>query len=146
MTRVIPNYALYGDRAQTGWQNSFDFEWIPQRSAPYNWEIHPHVHDAFIQFLYLSEGSVEVLLNSAKRIAHAPCLLIVPAGTVHGFHFSKDVNGPVVTATQKPLESLAAVAMPELLQVIRQPAVISLEDSTRYAEALMPLFLAIERE
>ena len=146
MTRVIPNYALYGDQAQTGWQNSFDFEWIPQRSAPYNWEIHPHVHDAFIQLLYLIEGSVEVLLNNAKRTAHAPCLLIVPAGTVHGFHFSTDVNGPVVTATQKPLESLAAVAMPELLQVIRQPAVISLEDSTRYADALMPLFLAIERE
>jgi AraC family transcriptional activator of pobA len=146
VTRVIPNYALYGDQAQPGWQNSFDFEWIPQRSAPYNWEIHPHVHNAFIQLLYLTEGSVEVMLNNAKRFVHSPCLLIVPAGTVHGFHFSSDVNGPVVTATQKPLESLASVAMPELLQIIRKPAVIALEDSTRYTDALMPLFLAIERE
>lgn len=146
MTRVIPNYALYGDPAQPGWQNSFDFEWIPQRSAPYNWEIHPHVHNAFIQLLYLTDGSVEVTLNNAKRTVNAPCLLIVPAGTVHGFHFSRDVNGPVVTATQKSLESLASVAMPELLQIIRTPAVIALEESTRYTDALMPLFLAIERE
>lgn len=146
MSRVIPSYALYGDQAQPGWHNSFDFEWIPQRSGPYNWEIRPHVHEAFIQILYLTQGSVEVLLDNAKWRVPAPCLLIVPAQTVHGFHFSTDVNGPVVTATQRPLESLAALAMPELLQTIRKPAVISLDDDRRHAEALMPLFLAIERE
>lgn len=146
MSRVIPSYALYGDQAQPGWQNSFDFEWIPQRSGPYNWEIRPHVHEAFIQILYLTQGSVEVLLDNAKWRVPAPCLLVVPAQTVHGFHFSPDVNGPVVTATQRPLESLAALAMPELLQTLRKPAVISLDADGRHAEALMPLFLAIERE
>jgi AraC family transcriptional activator of pobA len=145
-SRVIPSYALYGDQAQPSWQNSFDFEWIPQRSGPYNWEIRPHVHEVFIQILYLTQGSVEVLLDNAKWRVPAPCLLIVPAQTVHGFHFSPDVNGPVVTATQRPLESLAALAMPELLQTIRKPAVISLDDDRRHADALMPLFLAIERE
>ena len=144
--RVIPSYALYGDQAQPGWHNSFDFEWIPQRSGPYNWEIRPHVHEAFIQILYLTEGATEVLLDNAKWRVAAPCLLIVPAQTVHGFHFSSDVNGPVVTATQRPLESLAALAMPELLQTIRKPAVISLDAQGRHAETLMPLFLAIERE
>lgn len=145
-SRVIPSYALYGDQAQPGWKNSFDFEWIPQRSGPYNWEIRPHVHEAFIQILYLTQGSVEVLLDNAKWRVPAPCLLIVPAQTVHGFHFSADVNGPVVTATQRPLESLAALAMPELLQTLRKPAVIALNGEGRHAEALMPLFLAIERE
>ncbi|MEO6322408.1 MAG: helix-turn-helix domain-containing protein [Polaromonas sp.] len=145
-SRVIPSYALYGDQAQPGWQNSFDFEWIPQRSGPYNWEIRPHVHEAFIQILYLTQGVAEVQLDNAKWRVPAPCLLIVPAQTVHGFHFSSDVNGPVVTATQRPLESLAALAMPELLQTLRKPAVISLNDDGRHAEALMPLFLAIERE
>lgn len=146
ISRVIPSYALYGDQAQPGWKNSFDFEWIPQRSGPYNWEIRPHVHEAFIQILYLTQGSVEVLLDNAKWRVPAPCLLIIPAQTVHGFHFSADVNGPVVTATQRPLESLAALAMPELLQTIRKPAVISLDTDGHHAEALMPLFLAIERE
>ncbi len=146
MTRVIPSYALYGDQAQPGWHNSFDFEWIPQRSRPYNWEIRPHVHEAFVQVLYLTEGAVEVQLDNAKWQVLSPCLLIVPAQTVHGFYFSTDVNGPVVTATQRPLESFAALAMPELLQTIRKPGVISLGDDSRHAETLMPLFLAIERE
>lgn len=146
MARVIPNYALYGDQAQPGWHNSFDFEWIPQRSLPYNFEIQPHLHDAFVQILYLTQGSVVVILDNARWRVQAPCLLVVPAQTVHGFHFSADVDGPVVTAAQRPLESLAGVVMPELLQTIRKPAVMPLSEASRHAEALMPLFLAIERE
>ena len=146
MARSIPNYALYGDQAQPAWSNSFNFEWIPQRSAPYNWEIQPHVHDAFIQLLYLTAGGVEVQLDNVRQTVPAPCLLLVPAGTVHSFHFARDTDGPVITATQKPLESLAAVVMPELVATIRTPAVIALDDTTRYTEALMPLFLAVEQE
>lgn len=57
-----------------------------------------------------------------------------------------NIDGPVVTAAQRPLESLAAVAGPELLNTIRTPAVIDTHLSPRYAEALMPLFDSIERE
>ena len=146
MPRTIPNYALYGDQAEPAWSNSFNFEWIPQRSAAYNWEIQPHVHDAFVQLLYLTEGGVDVTFDNVRQQVRAPCLLLVPAGTVHSFHFARDTNGPVITATQKPLESLAAVVMPELVATIRTPAVIALTDATRYTEALMPLFLAVEQE
>lgn len=146
MHRSIPNYDLYGDQALPGWSNSFNFEWIPERSAPYNWEIQPHVHDAFVQLLFLTEGSVEAQLNNARHVLRAPGLLVVPARTVHGFHFSRDVQGPVITATQKPLESLAGVLMPELQAVIRTPAVLPMDAASRHADALMPLFLAIERE
>lgn len=145
-SRVIPNYALYGDQAQSSWQNSFDFEWIPQRSLPYNWKIRPHQHDAFIQILYLTQGSVEALMDNAKVSAKAPCLLLIPAQTVHGFAFTEDVDGPVVTAAQRPLESLASAGIPELLTFIRKPAIISLDDSSDHKESLMPLFLALERE
>lgn len=144
--RVIPNYALYGVQAQPGWRGSFDFEWIPQRSRPYNWNIRPHKHDALIQILYMVRGSGEVLLDNTKVCVKAPCLLWIPAQTVHGFNFSGDVDGPVVTAAQLPLESLIRVASPELLPIVRKSAVISLDDSSRHSESLMPLFLAIERE
>ncbi len=146
MARSIPNYALYGDQATPAWSNSFNFEWIPQRSAPYQWEIQVHRHDAFVQLLYLSEGSGEVNINSARIQAQAPCLIVVPAGTAHGFRFAPTVNGPVVTATQKVLESLAAMLMPELLPVIRTPQVFALPPESRHVESLMPLFLALERE
>jgi AraC family transcriptional activator of pobA len=146
MARRIPNYALYGDQATPDWSNSFNFEWIPQRSMPYGWEIQVHRHDAFVQLLFLTAGSVEVTLNGARTRAAAPCLIVVPAGAAHGFSFSSDVDGPVVTATQKVLESLAGALMPELLAVIRTPRVLSLPENSRHKDALMPLFLALERE
>jgi AraC family transcriptional activator of pobA len=65
---------------------------------------------------------------------------------VHGFNFSEDVDGPVVTAAQRPLESLVSVGSPELLGILRKPAVISLEGASGFADSLMPLFLAIEHE
>lgn len=144
--KTIPNYALYGEQAENSWSSAFNFEWIPERSAPYNWEIQTHVHDAFVQVLYLTSGSVELLLDDAKWHVPSPCILVVPAQTVHAFHFSPDVNGPVITAGQKFLESLASVAMPSLISVIRTPAVFTLNPSTRHADALMPLLLAMERE
>ena len=146
MAKTIPNYDLYGDQASPAWSNSFNFEWIPQRSKPYQWEIQVHRHDAFVQLLYLSAGFAEVTVNNARIRAEAPCFIVIPAGAAHGFSFSPQVDGPVITATQKVLESLAALLMPELLAVIRTPRVIPLPDDSRHVDSLMPLFLALERE
>lgn len=145
-SRVIPNYDLYGDQASPEWSDSFNFEWIPQRSQPYNWVIQPHRHETFLQLLYLSSGQVDFLLDDTHWQAQAPCLMVVPCGHVHGFRFSHDVNGPVVTASQKTLESVAAVAMPELLPTIRKPRLISWQDEMRYVDQLVPLFQTLEQE
>ncbi|WP_038207964.1 helix-turn-helix domain-containing protein [Xenophilus azovorans] len=144
MARAIPNYALYGDQARPAWLSTFDFEWIPQRSKPYNWDIQPHTHDAFVQVLMLTSGGGTVHLDHARIEMASPCLIVVPAQTVHGFRFTPDTNGPVITAAQRPLESLAALVMPELVQTVRTPRVTPL--APEGLEQLMPLFLAVERE
>lgn len=146
MKRSIPNYALYGDQAQPGWIDSFNIEWIPQRSKPYNWHIRPHIHDAFLQILYLQSGGMELLLNDVKWSAVAPCLAVIPAQTVHGIDFIPDTDGPAVTAAQKQLESMASLVMPELLQVIRTPAVIAMPAENSHSASLMTLFREVERE
>ena len=145
-TRVIPSYSLYGVQAEPAWQSWFDFEWIPQRSRPYNWKIRPHQHDALIQILYLTQGSGEVLIDHSRTRFTAPCLIVIPAQTVHGFDFSEDVDGPVITAAQRPLESMVGLTSPAVLVHLRKPAVITLDGTGDPAQTLMPLFLAIERE
>ena len=77
MARVIPNYALYGDQALPGWQSILDFEWIPQRSMPYNWEIQPHTHEAFIQILLLTEGVAGAALRVPGAVAVTLVLVLV---------------------------------------------------------------------
>jgi AraC family transcriptional activator of pobA len=146
ISRVIPSYDLYGDQTKPGWSSSFNFEWIPQRSKIYNWTIQPHRHESFFQILFLKSGHVEAQIDKVKTRVEAPCLLVIPAGHVHGFHFSKTIDGPVVTATQKTLESVASSVMPELLDTIRTPRILSLQSEMRYIDQLMPLFLSIEQE
>lgn len=145
-TKTVPNYALYGDQVAPAWLNSFNFEWIPQRSAPYHWEIQPHRHEAFLQVLYLSAGQVVFQLDDTLNTLQAPCLLVIPAGHVHGFRFSTDTDGPVVTATQQALEALAHVLMPALLDTLRTPCAVRLQTEDPHATQLMPLFRAIEQE
>lgn len=146
MQTTIPHYALYGENAQPGWANTFHVESIPHRSRPYHWEIRPHMHDAFMQILLLQKGSAEVTLNGERHTLYAPCLMLIPSQNVHGFRFSHDVDGPIVTTAQKTLESIAAVVMPELIATIRTPALITLSDTSRYRETLVPLLIAIEQE
>jgi len=144
--KIIPSYALYGDEAQGQSHNLFDFEWIPKRSRPYNWNIAAHKHEAFIQILYVTEGGGTVFLDGARMQAKAPALIVIPAQTVHGFVFDPATDGAVVTAAQGPLESVASVLMPALLNLVRKPALLGLDGVPDHGNTMLPIFLAIERE
>lgn len=146
MTTTIPNYALYGDDAQPAWLGMVHFEKIHERSSFYKFDIDPHFHDGLIQLLYVTHGGGTVFIDGVSWPVHPQTLIVVPARHVHGFHFTPDVDGPVVTAAQRPLESIAEVAAPDLLQHIRRPLVLGISGSARHLDALMPLFDAIERE
>jgi AraC family transcriptional activator of pobA len=142
----IPNYALYGTEARPDWIDAVHFEWIRERSGLHDFDIDAHFHDALIQVLYVCKGGGEASLEGARWPLAAPCLIVIPARLVHAFHFSRDIDGPVVTAAQRPLESIAAAAAPDLLPHLRRAIVLPVEPGGRHVDALMPLFEAIERE
>ena len=144
--KSVPNFALYGTQAQPSWVDVVNFERIPERSSRFDWEIEPHFHDALIQVLYPVCGGGETFIDGKKWVLHPPCLIVAPARSVHGFHFTSEIDGPVITAAQRPLESLAAVAAPDLLAHLRTPTVLEVDPGSRHADALMPIFEAIERE
>lgn len=146
MPKAIPNYALYGDDESPEWQNSIFFERIPQRARPYQFAIRPHTHSALIQILLLTAGSVEAVIDHTKMVVAAPCVLLIPAKTVHGWNFTPDVDGPIVTAAQRPLESLAEVLMPPLVSVLRTPSVLRMSSLEREADELLQTFQSIEQE
>jgi AraC family transcriptional activator of pobA len=52
----------------------------------------------------------------------------------------------VITAAQRPLESLAGLIFPPLLETLRRPAVLPLEAGDRHVQQLLPLCRGIERE
>lgn len=145
--KTIPRFALYGsDDAAPAWGHLVDFEHIPERSGRFQWEIAPHVHDVLLQVLHVVRGGGEATLEARTWALTPPCLVLVPAGCVHAFSFRPDIDGPVVTAAQRPLEAMARQLAPELLPLMRQPAVLRLDPRGRPAQALPALFEALERE
>jgi len=144
--KTIPRFALYGTQAQPDWIDLVHFERIPDRARLFNWEISPHVHDALIQVLVPRKGGGSVLIDGAAWTLKPPCIVVVPARCVHGFRFTPGTDGAVVTAVQRPLETVAKAIAPELLDTIRRPAVIRVDPKSRHAKALWPLVDAIERE
>lgn len=143
----VPRFALYGTDSSPAWADLVNHERLPERSARYNWEIDPHVHEGLLQVLYIETGSAgEALIDERKWAVEPPCLIIVPSGTVHGFHFRSDMDGPAITAAQRPLESLMAAIAPELLPHLRTPRVLPVDAAGPQAATLGPLFDALARE
>ena len=142
----VPNFALYGAEAEPTWVDLVHHERIPVRSRLFSWDIAPHVHDALIQALYVTDGGGETFIDERTWVVRPPCLIVAPARSVHGFRFSPDIDGHVITMAQSPLEAMAMMAAPDLLDFIRRPTVINLEADTRHGEGVITLFEAIERE
>ena len=142
----IPDFALYGEKAPPAWFDTFYFERISQRGRLHEGDIAPHRHSAFIQILLIESGSGESTVEGAKWKLEPGCLLLIPAQAVHGHRFSPEVDGPVVTAAQRPLESLASVVQPQLMQMLREPQLIRVKQDATAADALTALFALLEKE
>lgn len=108
MKSAIPSYRLY--REESGESGDFwiHSETIPERTHLHNWEIARHRHDSFFQLFLLTAGSGEIVGADDVRRFEAPCALFIPAGAVHGFRFSREIDGLVLTALGDRLASIAA--------------------------------------
>jgi AraC family transcriptional activator of pobA len=106
-TPAIPAFSLYGEQEGAPLGGWLHCESIPARSGRYDWEIKPHRHQRLFQLLHLSGGSGECLLEGALAPLAPGAAVAIPAGAVHGYRFSPDVDGWVLTVMQpKALEAM----------------------------------------
>ncbi|MEK7945271.1 helix-turn-helix domain-containing protein [Pigmentiphaga sp. YJ18] len=108
MKSIVPTYALYGEHGKNLVPESLHCESIPQRSRLYDWEIKLHRHDLFVQILYIRSGTADIQFDDRRFTVHGPCALFVPALHAHGFRFSEDIDGAVITIVTQQMESLLA--------------------------------------
>ena len=105
----IPTYALYGETAGQHRQDWLHWETIQARSRLHDYRIAAHRHEQFFQLLYLTAGRAEMMLDGEARSLLPESVAVVPAGIVHGYQFSADVRGLVVTLMQHDIEGLGLV-------------------------------------
>jgi len=95
--RRIPTYGLYGEVQQAAPDSWIHSETIASRSRLHNWEIKQHRHESFFQILQIRSGEGDALFDAETFRLTAGTLVFVPPGFVHGFRFSRDLDGQVIT-------------------------------------------------
>lgn len=98
-----PTYRLYGERTAETPGFWLHCETIRVRSSRYRWEIRPHRHDDFFQILYLDAGGCQALLGTQEITVTPPAVLTVPPRLRHGFRFTEDTEGLVITLLKSHL-------------------------------------------
>ena len=108
----LPTYALYGEQGRTQATDWLHCERIAERSQRHDWEIRPHRHESLYQILHPQHGAATAWLESGSQTLTRPCVLLMPALVPHGFVFSPDVKGTVVTVLEHHLRRLLQGAAP----------------------------------
>lgn len=126
MTRHVPTYQLYGEDDGRSGRFWLHCESIPERSRLHDWEIRPHRHEAFFQILYISHGHGEALMDGAYRAFAKETALFMPPGAAHGFRFSRDIGGLVLTVLRDRLDAVAAVDR-HVAAFVSAPRIVPLE-------------------
>lgn len=109
MKKKLLNYkGLYGDNNSHELENFVHHELLATRSKLYNWEINEHLHTDLFQIFIISNGEGLLIQDHNKIKLEAPCILIIPTNTFHGFEFQLDVNGEVLTISDQFIETIFA--------------------------------------
>ncbi len=94
---LVPVYHLYGDQAPELAPDLVHCESIASRSRLHNWEIQPHRHHGLFQMLWLARGRASIELDGHPADLSGGQVLLLPQHCVHGFRFSPDADGEVIT-------------------------------------------------
>lgn len=97
---AVPKFALYGEEARAENGEFVHIELIETRSRLHDWHISKHTHRALFQVLFLFCGHVRASVDGALWEGAGPLAITIHPSVVHGFEFSAEVQGYVLTLDQ----------------------------------------------
>ena len=145
-TREIPRFALYGEASTPG-QELLHIEEVRSRSSLYHWEIKTHIHQGLYQVLWVMHGSVAVHMDEHRATLKGPVAIVVPPSVAHGFRFSPETDGLVLTFSPRFLVEGEFESTGEAFRTLfQQPGLIALDASDPRAVRLDVLFRELSVE
>ncbi len=120
-------------------------ETIGFRSARLHWKISPHVHRTLHQLIFVTHGRGVSLAEAARVEYSPPALIVVPAGTVHGFHFEPGTHGYVVSMSDDVPREIAQ-REPSIGALFEHPATLEFQGHALRVTDLAQSFKMLMRE
>ena len=136
----VPVFQLYGETHAWSTPDPIHCESIPARSSLYDWEIRPHRHAGLVQLLYVHSGEAELEVEGVVTHVREATLQVSPPLCVHGFRFTAQIHGYVLSLAQPFAEELSRLLDSAVLE---QPQCYAVGEDQRY---LSTLFDSIDRE
>ena len=107
LTKEIAQFeGLYGETTPRPIGEYLFSELLETRSRTFNWLVKPHIHHRLFQIFFLDTG--QVLFEGAVKTQTltAPCVLLIPPTALHGFRYSPDVTGRILTLSASLIDEL----------------------------------------
>ncbi len=130
MTRAaaeIPAFSLYGEAPGVA-ALSLHIETIAARSRRHEWRIGSHQHLGLHQVLWVAEGPVKASLGAEVAAGVGPLAIVIPPGVAHGFAFSPQTQGYVLTFDPRAMLEGEGGTGSTFAALFATPRVISLCD------------------
>lgn len=124
---IVPRFYLYGEPHRGVDGRFVHVESLDDRSRPSEWTIQPHAHAELNHIFHVRKGGGAMRAEHEQLPFAAPCLIVVPAGVVHGFSWEDESEGSVITASTTYLHHLEACDE-EIAKLFRSPGVAPLDD------------------
>lgn len=121
MKQITQFDGLYGEAdAQPGGEYLF-FELLETRSQTFNWVIQPHTHARLFQLFLVETGDVTFSEATQQRQLSGPVVLLIPPTALHGFVYSPDTKGRILTLSGNLLHQLfpPASALTPMLESVQ---------------------------
>ena len=141
----IPSFFLYGEAPHDDDERMLHVETIEFRSARHHWKISPHVHRTLHQLVFVMRGRGVSLAEGAMVEYSPPALVVVPAGTVHGFDFEPGTHGFVVSMTDDVPREISR-REPSIVSLFENPATLEFQGDALRATDLSLSFKMLMRE
>lgn len=136
---------LYGEAPQRIAGAMLHIETIEARSAAHRWQIGLHRHHALHQLLFVRRGHGVALADGRRAQYRPPAIVLIPAGTVHGFEFEPGTLGHVLSVSVDLLGGLAQ-REPAVATLFSQPAMIEAHADDLHATDLAQGVRMLARE
>lgn len=123
--KAVPSFYLYGEPQRSVAEGFVHVESLDDRSRPSEWTIRPHVHRDLNHIILIAQGGGSMQAEAETVHFEAPCLLLIPAGIVHGFAWHRESRGWVTTIAGSYLHHLIERDA-DLAALFRRPHAVTL--------------------
>jgi AraC family transcriptional activator of pobA len=139
LSKEIPKFALYGEQTRADNAEFVHIELIETRSRLHDWHIDRHTHPGLFQVLFLFGGEVRAGVNEALWECEGPVVITINPSVVHGFDFSPEAQGYVLTVDQNVVFSAAENQGDLYSSLFMEPLAIDLAAEPEMRERLESL-------